>query len=120
MRERGTVHCGVITDSCACAAASQVKNTRRCQFFDIPDSILLIHEHSSHKYRLKSAVKLSFENIASVCLISSVLWVPVGCTSAENCVGLFSWDAPLDIFNSITLPFPNAGEALFKQMGNWD
>lgn len=83
-------------------------------------SILLIRDHSSYKYSRTSTVNLSLGNIADVYLISSVLWVRVGCTSAQNGIGLFSRDTPQGIFYSITFPFPNAGEAIFKQMGNQD
>lgn len=79
---------------------------------------LLIRDHSSYKYSRTSTVNLSLGNIADVYLISSVLWVRVRCTSAENGIDLFSRDTPPGIFYSITFPFPNAGEAIFKQMGN--
>lgn len=35
-------------------------------------------------------------------------------------MGLFSQDAPPVFFYSITFPFPNIGEEIFKQMGTWD
>lgn len=65
----------------------------------------------------KSIVSLSLGNIADIYLISSVLQVLVGSIFTHNWVGLFSWDALPAIFHSITFPFPNASEEIFKQVG---